>query len=39
MGKIKAHILGQVISSNSKEAYPLHKKSYFGEPTGEKIQY
>lgn len=39
MKKIKANIIGQVISSNSSEAHSLHKKSYFGEPTGEKIQY
>jgi tRNA-intron endonuclease, archaea type len=39
MKKIQAYILGQVISSNSSEAISLHKKSSFGEPVGEKIQY
>jgi len=39
MKKIKANITGQIISSNSSEAYSLYKKSVFGEPNGEKIQY
>ncbi|MBU2504065.1 MAG: tRNA-intron lyase [Nanoarchaeota archaeon] len=37
--KIQAHILRENISSNSSEAFSLHKKSHFGEPIGEKIQY
>ena len=36
---IQAHILGESISSNSADAFSLHKKSHFGEPVGEKIQY
>ena len=39
MQTIKAHISGGMISSNASEAYSLHKKSNFGEPLGEKIQY
>ncbi len=39
MEKIKAHIASETISSNSTEAFTLHKKSSFGEPIGEKIQY
>lgn len=34
-----AHIVGENISSNSVEAFSLHKKSHFGEPLGEQIQY
>ena len=39
MEKIKIHIIGEMISSNDAEAFSLHKKSCFGEPSGEKIQY
>jgi len=39
MEKIQAHILGISVSSNSQEAFSLYKKSHFGEPSGEKIQY
>jgi tRNA-intron endonuclease len=39
MEKIKAHFFGEIISSNSQEAFSLYKKSHFGEPRGEKIQY
>lgn len=39
MEKIASNIVGRVILSNSKEAFFLHDKSYFGEPVGEKIQY
>jgi len=39
MDKIQAYLVGENISSNSAEAFSLHKKSYFGEPIGEKIQY
>jgi tRNA-intron endonuclease, archaea type len=39
MEKIQAHITGKTISSNSKEAYTLTKKSHFGEHVGEKIIY
>ena len=39
MQKIQAHIVGEVISSNSQEAYTLNKKSYFGEKKGNKINY
>ena len=31
--------MGSSISSNSPEAFSLYKKSHFGEPSGEKIQY
>jgi len=39
MEKFQAHLIGENVSSNSAEAFSLHKKSSFGEPTGEKIQY
>jgi len=39
MEKIQANIIGEIISSNTPEAYSLYKKSCFGEPVGEKIQY
>ncbi|MEK6926433.1 MAG: tRNA-intron lyase [Nanoarchaeota archaeon] len=39
MEKIQAHILGSSVTSNSADAFSLHKKSHFGEPLGEKIQY
>ena len=39
MEKIQAQLIGENVSSNSTEAFSLYKKSSFGEPTGEKIQY
>lgn len=39
MKKIQANIIKEIISSNSSEAHSLYKKSRFGEPVGEKIQY
>ena len=39
MEKIQAHIIGEIVSSNSSESYSLHKKSHFGEKVGEKIKY
>lgn len=39
MDKILAHIVGENISSNSVEAFSLYKKSHFGEPLREQIQY
>jgi len=39
MEKIQAHIIGEIISSNTSEAHSLYKKSCFGEPVGEKVQY
>ena len=39
MEKIQAHITGEIIFSNDSEAYALYKKSHFGEPVGERIQY
>ena len=39
MEKIKAHFVGEVISSNFPEAHALFKKSHFGEKKDEKIQY
>ena len=32
-------MLGNVVSSNSSEAFSLHSKSHFGEKVSEKIQY
>jgi len=39
MEKIKARLIGETISTNESEAFSLYKKSAFGEPVGEKIQY
>lgn len=39
MEKIKAHIIGQFITSADSEAYSLYEKSSFGEPKDDKIQY
>ena len=39
MKKIQAQIIGRIISTNSSDAYTLHKKSSFGEPVEEKVQY
>ncbi|MEX0920766.1 MAG: tRNA-intron lyase [Candidatus Pacearchaeota archaeon] len=39
MKKIQAHLIGETIFSNSSEAFSLHKKSHFGEPSGEKVIY
>lgn len=35
----QAYITGQIIFSNSSEAHELYKKSSFGEPKEDKIQY
>lgn len=39
MEKIKSRIVGEIISSNSQEAFELNQKSAFGEKKQEKIQY
>jgi len=39
MEKIKAYIVGEIISSTDPEAYSLYEKSCFGEPNEDKIQY
>ena len=39
MNKIKAHLTGQIISSNTPEAKFLYKKNNFGEIVGEKVHY
>ena len=39
MNKIQTHIVGEIVSSNDSEDHSLQKRSYFGEPTDEKIQY
>ena len=39
MNKIQAHIIGEIISSNTSEAHALYKKSRFGESKDGKIQY
>jgi len=39
MNKIQTHFIGEVVSSNSSEAFSLYEKSHFGERTGEKIRY
>jgi tRNA-intron endonuclease len=39
MERIKAQLIGETVSTNESEAFSLYKKSFFGEPVGEKIQY
>jgi tRNA-intron endonuclease len=39
MDKIKAYILGEMVSSNSSEAYSLYEKSSFGERKDSKVIY
>ena len=39
MEKIKAQLIGGSVFTNESEAFSLYKKSAFGEPVGEKIQY
>jgi len=39
MEKIIAHLMKEIIESNSSEAKSLNKKSHFGEIVGDKIQY
>jgi len=39
MKKIQAHMMGQIVSSNSSEAKFLYKKSNLGGVVGEKIHY
>lgn len=39
MQKIQSYLIGEIVSSNSEEAYSINKKSHFGEIVGEKIQY
>jgi len=39
MNKIQAHIVGEIVSSNSAEAHTLCKKSNFGERKADKVQY
>lgn len=39
MEKIKAHILGEIVSTNSSDAFSLYEKSSFGEKRNGKIIY
>jgi len=39
MSKISTYIMGEVVSTNEAEAFTLFKKSNFGQPIGQKIQY
>ena len=39
MNKILTYMLGEVVSTNEAEAFTLYKKSNFGQPIGQKIQY
>jgi tRNA-intron endonuclease len=39
MKKIRAYLSGRIINTNSAEAHSLYKKSCFGEPTEDKVQY
>lgn len=39
MEKISAYLTGEIVSTNEAEAFTLYKKSNFGQPTGQKIQY
>jgi len=39
MKKVLVYLLGDVVSTNEAEAFTLYKKSNFGQPIGQKIQY
>ncbi len=39
MKKITTYIVGEIISTNESDAFTLYKKSNFGQPVGQKIQY
>ncbi len=39
MKKINSYLIGEIVSTNESEAFTLYKKSNFGQPTGQKIQY
>jgi tRNA-intron endonuclease len=39
MSKILTYIMGEVVSTNEADAFTLFKKSNFGQPIGQKIQY
>jgi tRNA-intron endonuclease, archaea type len=39
MEKIKAYLIGELVSSTDSEAYSLYEKSHFGEPSEDKVQY
>lgn len=39
MNKILTYLLGEIVSTNEAEAFTLYKKSKFGQPIGQKIQY
>lgn len=39
MKKIKAHIIGEIISTNDSDAHSLYQKSVFGQSKSGKIQY
>jgi len=39
MAAISTYLLGEIISTNESEAFTLYKKSSFGQPIGQKIQY
>jgi tRNA-intron endonuclease, archaea type len=39
MNKIITYLLGEIVSTNESEAFTFYKKSNFGQPVGQKIQY
>ena len=39
MNRVIAYLAGEIISTNDSLAHSLYKKSWFGEPTGDKIRY
>ncbi|MCX6750673.1 MAG: tRNA-intron lyase [Candidatus Pacearchaeota archaeon] len=39
MSKILTYLLGEIVSTNEAEAFSLYKRSNFGQPVGQKIQY
>jgi len=39
MEKIKAYLTGEIISSTDADAFSLYKKSHFGEPKNNRMQY
>jgi tRNA-intron endonuclease, archaea type len=39
MNKIQTYLMGEIVSTNEAEAFTLYKKSNFGQPVSQKIQY
>ena len=39
MNKIKTYLIGEMVSTNEADAFTLYKRSNFGQPVSQKIQY